>query len=398
MIHSPVRLVDECERRALALLRQNLGPDGVLACTPGPAALARHYTSVFGRDAAMCALGMVASGEADLVSGACAGLVTLARHQAPSGEIPKFVDPATGEADFWYVGCADATAWWLLAVHFFDRHAPGSSLGESLGAEIRRAIAWLQAQQHPRWGLVRQNEASDWADIMPRSGFVLYTNALWYAVKARYALPGLEATAAHAALLFDPYADDAAAHRRIRLLRDYARGDEARPWRSFVDFAARGDEGDVLGNVLAGLFGLMPAPVAREVVDALRAAGVAAPGPVRVVLSPLDEGHPRWRAYMDRHGQNRPHQYHNGGVWPFAGALWALLLDRVGLPGPAREALAGVAALCAREDWGFCEWFHGETGAAAGMRGQSWNAALYVLARRVLDGGLRLGVSDGTSG
>ena len=32
------------------------------------------------------------------------------------------------------------------------------------------------AQEHQRFFLLQQNEASDWADIMPRSGFVLYTN------------------------------------------------------------------------------------------------------------------------------------------------------------------------------------------------------------------------------
>ena len=41
---------------------------------------------------------------------------------------------------------------------------------------IERAIHWLLAQEHQRFFLLQQNEASDWADIMPRSGYVLYTN------------------------------------------------------------------------------------------------------------------------------------------------------------------------------------------------------------------------------
>ena len=43
--------------------------------------------------------------------------------------------------------------------------------------------------EHQRFFLLQQNEATDWADIMPRSGFVLYSNALWYLVKRLYALP-----------------------------------------------------------------------------------------------------------------------------------------------------------------------------------------------------------------
>ena len=61
-------------------------------------------------------------------------------------------------------------------------------------AEVERALGWLLAQEHQHFRLLQQNEASDWADIMPRSGYVLYTNALWYDVKRRFALTDAEAT------------------------------------------------------------------------------------------------------------------------------------------------------------------------------------------------------------
>ena len=77
-----------------------------------------------------------------------------------------------------------------------DFFAPFSSMAVPRwsGRPTVGVVQWLQAQEHQRFHLLQQNEASDWADIMPRSGFVLYTNTLWYRVKLLYDLPQLEET------------------------------------------------------------------------------------------------------------------------------------------------------------------------------------------------------------
>ncbi|MGB7217104.1 MAG: hypothetical protein WBE98_19005, partial [Gammaproteobacteria bacterium] len=58
-----VDLLDACRARAVELLRRNLTSAGVRAATPGVEAERRSYTSVFARDAAICALGMAVSGD-----------------------------------------------------------------------------------------------------------------------------------------------------------------------------------------------------------------------------------------------------------------------------------------------------------------------------------------------
>jgi GH15 family glucan-1,4-alpha-glucosidase len=40
-----------------------LVPDGILAASPGVRASKRGYTAIFGRDAAVCAIGMALSGD-----------------------------------------------------------------------------------------------------------------------------------------------------------------------------------------------------------------------------------------------------------------------------------------------------------------------------------------------
>jgi glycogen debranching enzyme len=380
-------LVDTARQAALALLEANLTPQGILAASRTPAAEARRYTRIFGRDAAICVLAMCGSGVAALEQGAVASLDALAALQADNGQIAKYVDPLGQDADFWYLGCIDATLWWLLAADHVRRHSPLDGTRDRWSAGIARAVAWLKAQEHQRLRLLQQNEASDWADIMPRSGYVLYTNALWYAVKQRLALPDAEATRHHFNHLFNPFQRDLPEYHRARLLQHYVRRGQRDPglYLSFVNLASFGAEGDVFGNLLAIHYGLADETTGHRIVKTLQAAHSADPYPIRVVLHPMSTTHELWRPYMSRHQQNQPHQYHNGGIWPFVGGFWVLVLAQLGLMSEARQALHQLAMINALDHWRFTEWFHGRTLAPMGMAGQSWNAATYLLAWRQLN-------------
>jgi len=379
-------LIDTCARASLELLQDNLTPHGILAASRTEAAVARRYTRIFGRDAAICVMAMCGTGVPALEQGAVASLDALASQQAANGQIPKYVDPEGQDADFWYLGCIDATLWWLIAADHVRRH--GDVGATHWRAEVERAIQWLLAQEHQHFRLLQQNEASDWADIMPRSGYVLYTNALWFDVKRRFALEHAEETQHHFNHLFNPFQRDLPEYHRARLLRHYARRGRRDPglYLSFVNFSVVADAVKVKDNVLAIQSGLDDAAMAQRIVRTIDAAHASQPYPLRVVLHPLSQQHELWRAYMGRHRQNIVHQYHNGGIWPFVGGFWVMALARQGLHGQAWAELARLAQANAQEDWRFTEWFHGRTLAPMGMAGQSWNAAAFLLAQRALMG------------
>jgi len=385
----PDATVDACVRASLALLKHNLSAHGILAASRTEAAIARRYTRIFGRDAAICVLAMCGSGDSALEQGAIDSLDALAREQAGNGQIPKYVDPDGGDADFWYLGCIDATLWWLIGVDHARR--VGTAGPTRWQAQVARAIAWLEAQEHQHFWLLQQNEASDWADIMPRSGYVLYTNALWVEVKRRFALAARDATIHHFNHLFNPFQSDLPEYHRARLLRHYARRGRRDPglYLSFVNLAFSGDEGDVFGNVLAILCGAATQSLSQRIVQTITDAHADQPYPVRVVLHPLTRQNALWRSYMERHRQNLMHQYHNGGIWPFVGGFWVMALAQLGLVEQARQQLAQLARVNALDDWRFTEWFHGRTLLPMGMAGQSWNAATFLLAHRSLHSGNR---------
>src|SRR6201991_3013183 len=109
-------LLYTCHERSIELLKRNLTEGGILAAAPGDRAKQRGYTAIFGRDAAVCALGMAVSGDKHLEREAVTGLHTLAEHQAPNGQIAKFVDLQHQEAVFWSRGCIYSTLGWLIAL------------------------------------------------------------------------------------------------------------------------------------------------------------------------------------------------------------------------------------------------------------------------------------------
>ncbi|MGH8209195.1 MAG: amylo-alpha-1,6-glucosidase [Steroidobacteraceae bacterium] len=387
-------LLETCHARSIELLRRNLSPGGILAATPGKRAVLRGYTAIFGRDAAVCALGMAVSGDPLLECEAATGIHTLAEHQAPNGQIPKFVDLQRSEADFWYLGCIDSTLWWLIALAYLDsRPAVRGRCGDlrrRYAGRIELAVQWLLAQEHQRFFLLQQNEASDWADIMPRSGFVLYTNALWYFVKKLYRLEHTAQTLASFNGLFHPFSAGIAEYRRARLLNDYVlrTARERDLYLSFVNFSFFGEEGDVFGNVLAVLLGLTDARAGRRTLDALTKSHLSDPYPVRAVTRPIKRASLLWRPYMARHRQNLVWQYHNGGIWPMVGGFWVAALMSSGRKQQAGEELVKLARACALKNWAFTEWLHGKTFAPRGMPGQSWNAAAYLMAERAVADGL----------
>ena len=385
-------LLYTCHERSIELLKRNLTDGGILAATSGKRAEQRGYTAIFGRDAAVCALGMAVSGDKLLEREAVTGLQTLAEHQAPNGQMPKFVDLQRREPDFWYLGCIDSTLWWLIALAFLDRRGQPRGLLRRHAHEIRLALQWLLAQEHQRFFLLQQNEASDWADIMPRSGFVLYTNALWYLVKRLFAVPHAAATRDNFNGLFHPFSAGLVEYRRGRLLNEYVlkKGRDRDLYLSFVNFSFWGDEGDVFGNVLAVLMGLADERASRRTLDALTRERVGDPYPVRAVTHPIRHKSSLWRPYMARHRQNQVWQYHNGGIWPMLGGFWVAALAAAGRTRQAQQALEGMARACEVSNWAFTEWLHGRTLAPRGMPGQSWNAAAFLLAEWAVAGGENL--------
>jgi len=383
-------LIEQCYKKSIDLLKNNSTKYGILASSKSVKATQRNYLSVFGRDASICLLGMVASKDKELIKTAKKSLLTLVKYQALNGQIPNYVKPEAGYIDFYYTGCIDATLWWLIAVQYFDKNVKQKTkLKESLADNIEKAVHWLECHEHQKFFLVYQNEASDWADIMPRSGYVLYSNALWYEVKKLYNLKNKDKTKKFFNYFFDPNSVIPKSllkkDRRLDQFNKYIkRSKKESLYISYLDFARTGYDEDVLGNLLACLTDLAGKKKTKQIADILIKKKSSALYPVRASITNIEPNSKEWRAYMERYELNMPDQYHNGGIWPFIGGFWCIILSHAGLEQRAREELHKLAYVNSINKWQFNEWFHGKNGKAMGMHGQSWNAAMFIMAYQFL--------------
>ena len=112
---------------------------------------------------------------------------------------------------------------------------------------------------------------------------------------------------------------------------------------------------------------------------------------VAALVDPIHTQDPLWRTYMNRHQQNLPHQYHNGGIWPFIGGLWVRFLAKLSKQELAHRELNALAEACRTGiygEWEFNEWMHGITGRPMGKAHQAWTAASYIAAYQALNNDL----------
>ena len=158
----------------------------------------------------------------------------------------------------------------------------------------------------------------------------------------------------------------------------------------YVAFREYGDYCDVLGNLLAVLCGLADEHRADQILRYLYQVGVAQPFPAKAIYPPIFPGNPDWREYYRSRNLNLPHQYHNGGIWPFIGGFHIAALVKLGWRQEAENLLGDLAAanqLGVHAEWEFNEWLHGETGHPMGHPYQAWSAGMYVYAYHAVERG-----------
>lgn len=380
-------LIEECYKKSIELMEANSSEYGFLASAKQKKAIERNYLSVFSRDASICLLGALASKNKRLIRTAKNSIAILAKNQAQNGQIPNYVKPKDERIDFWRLGCIDATLWWLVSIKIYDKYSSNKKkLSLKYRKNIEKACFWLSCQEHPNKGLLNQGEASDWADIMPRSGNVLYSNCLWIYVKKIYKLKNLNLSKEIFSSVFYPFNKNTNHFKRDikKTALEIKRASKIKNYfLSYVGYLYWGKEADVYANALAIIFEVEKKDFNKRIIEQIesfRKNKLAIPA----LFNPIEENSREWRRYMESHKQNFPGQYHNGGIWPFVSCFWSVALFKSGYKERAWEELSRVAEINKKNNWQFNEWFYASNGRAGGMKYQTWNAAMFVVAYHYL--------------
>ena len=323
-----------------------------------------------------------------------ASIEILERSKSQTGCVANNVDLATGKPNF--RAYADGGLWYVI----------GRSILRPDLREMRRVLRWYEFQDVDGSDLISIQEASDWQDCFCVRGKSLYVNCLHVLAlrrtsalaaalgdirqAARYRRRAEAAQAAVNRRLW--YAGDGAVFHHIgdsfstenlaadslgrrrwcppkRILRD------AEYYLPYVSFREIGEWFDTLGNLLAILSGVADERQAARILDFIDSHGLST-HPIRSIYPPVMPGEPDWRDYYG--SLNLPHQYHNGGIWPFIGGFYVAALVKAARLADAERALVRLAEL--NQESEFCEWLHGETLEPAGVREQAWSAGMFLFA------------------
>lgn len=365
---------------ALGILRECATPAGFVAARSRRS----NYGRVWARDASICGLAALSSGDPALIDTLEASLLTLVRHQGRAGQIPSNVDGRQGQgpAAASYGGNAgrvDATLWFMVAAGLLGRLANRDALVERLWPQLLRARAVLVAWEFNTGDLVYVPMAGDWADEYVHHGYVLYDQVLriW----------GLRELAAAANRLDLPERDglDADAERIHRRVSEAYRGPEF--FCAAFHPGGRTTRFDAFGNALCCLLDI--GPIATREAAIAHAAAITRFDLVPAFDPPILPGEPEYAQLefaATEHLRNTPGRYHNGGLWPMVNGFWALAAAHMGRDAFAERLTKGIHQANRRGDNGFYEYLDADTGEPGGVRHQAWSAAGEVLAQaRTID-------------
>ncbi|CAN5611190.1 hypothetical protein BH24DEI1_BH24DEI1_20610 [soil metagenome] len=403
--------IDTAYERAREVLERCLTPLGFTA-----SALEGGYPQVWARDSMITALGALATGDGALAAGVRASLETLASKQTELGMIHLNVDTRTGEVTTENAGAVDANLWFILGHYAYYLSVRDEGFLRAAWPGLERALLWLRYQDMNACGLLEVPEAGDWADLYAVRYNVLYDNVLY--VGALRAMARMAAALEQDGQVYEAMAEDVKTKLNLLLWLD-------RPWdgRTFgeqleklkamrlewfllyqntsalteapyylpwVGFREFGHVFDGFGNSLAILLGIADAAKTHKILTHAHAVGADQPYPLKAFFPPLYPGDRDWRDYYRSRNLNLPHQYHNGGIWPFLGGFYVAALVTAGRHVQAEEALGALARanLLGKDGvWEFNEWLHGRSGRPMGHPLQAWSAAMFLYAAHTLQDG-----------
>ncbi|MGH3811772.1 MAG: amylo-alpha-1,6-glucosidase [Pseudonocardiaceae bacterium] len=402
--HPRAAVVEAAKERAAAVVSANASSVGLRA---GGGA----YPEVWARDAIIAGLGLAASGNSGERELLVRSLQSLAARQSDLGRIPNHVraageyDAAPLIADTMFAGAVDPSLWFIIGNYVISRTPRSSGDGELSWGHVERAYHWLEYQDSNECGLLEVHESMDWADLFANRYNSLLPNVLWYA--ANRAMVHL---CRHHGGDGSQYADRADDIRfkinqllwvgpevgrdlpwirqnRSEWIYPVSLADTvlgARPYfLPYMAFRDYGDRFDTLGNLLAILFGLADRAQTDRILDYVDSVGLDQPWPVKACWPVVTPGDSDWREYYRLYNLNQPHQYHNGGAWPFLGGFYVAALVQAGRLEKARNVLTDLAEMNRigySAEWEFNEWFHGQSGRPMGHKLQTWSAGMFLYA------------------
>jgi Alkaline and neutral invertase len=351
---------------AVRLLQAVSGPRGIHASQASTA----NYRAIFSRDGVMAGVAGLLLDDQTVIAGLARTLEGLRDTQGAEGQIASNFELRDGQPPHVSFGSLapriDGATWYLLGVALAARR--GAINPDDFETSVRAAVRVLDALEYNGRHLIYIPTGGNWADEYIYDGYILYDQVL-----RAWALRLLGVTYEEHGWV------EKAAHIAARIDASFwpvPRTTPCHPVASFSPVGAR-PIFDLAACSLLALSDLAPA-MSASALDWITATFLDADRLPPAFHPVIEEGDADWEplSRYHLHGfRNRPHEYHNGGIWPIWLGWLGLALAHTGRTAALSQLTALTAArLTATPTYGFEEYFHGATGASLGTPQMAYSA------------------------
>lgn len=405
------RIFAEGHDKSVELLGACSTPHGFLA---SPQKI-HNYSRVWGRDSMIIGLAALMTGNADLIETFRKSLITLVENQGFHGEIPSNVDPHTGRISYGgMAGRVDADLLFVIGCGEYWTATGDNDFIEYMLPKIEKVAFLLGCWEFNNRGLIYVPQTGDWADEYLHHGYVLYDQLLYLQAKRT-----LRSIYKHVYESEDHSLTDAVGHLKNLIQANYwieedhsipdevyheilykkgmtaACECEDRYWMSYFSPHGYGYRFDAFANVLVSLTDVSDDERREQVDQHIEA--IVGDRQCRLlpafhpVITPVEEAD--WqhlRMTFSYSFKNKPHEYHNGGLWPMITGFYVADLVKRDKRERAREYLRCIhdanASEMDNDPWSFPEFVNGQSFEPGGTKWQGWSAAGALIGHYALAG------------
>ena len=164
-------------KQALSTIYTAITPQGILASSIQK----DNYAKIWSRDSMMTGIAGLLINDEKIITAHKNSILTLAKYQAETGQIPSNVLIKNGEAEVSYgslVGRVDATTWWIIGTCLYLKTIEDIPLKQKLLPNIKLALQCLKTWEFNNRGLIYTPLGGNWADEYITNGYTLYDNVL----------------------------------------------------------------------------------------------------------------------------------------------------------------------------------------------------------------------------
>lgn len=359
-----------------------------------------NYTRIWARDSVMAGLAGIDYDDSKLINGLKNSLDTLKNHQTKEGIIPSNVsmDKKPVVSYGGTAGRVDATLWYIIGSLSYLSYANDDAFRRSHIWHIEKAIQVTTIWEFNNKSLIYTPLSGNWADEYPIHGYTLYDNCL-----RLWGLELYQKVIGNSTALKEKIEDvrtaiktnfwlsednTAQKYHDILYRRALVKGESPyfqagfNPSRYYTMF-------DTGGNGLALMLGLLEESKLQEFLTYLHSVF----DENKIELMPafwpvIREDSDLYSDLMANYAfefKNRPHHFHNGGIWPIMNGWLAKGLVRYGESSTIKKMKNAYLEISIREEFQFSEYISSNTLQPGGKSPLCYSAAGALMILKTLN-------------